>query len=177
MRSIALLSDNHSYFGEDVLSHVQDVDEIWHAGDIGSYASIEPLIDNKIFRAVHGNIDDQDIRTRFPAVLVFECEHTRVLITHIGGYPGKYPQHIKDLISAHQPDMFICGHSHICKVMYDHGNKLLHMNPGSYGHHGFHTLRTMLKFEINNDKIENAKAIELGLRGAIQGQANRNQKF
>ena len=119
MKRIALLSDNHSYFGEDVLSHVQDVDEIWHAGDIGSYASIEPLIEHKILRAVYGNIDDQDIRTRFPAVLVFECENTRVLITHIGGYPGKYPQYIKDLISVHQPDIFICGHSHICKVMYD----------------------------------------------------------
>jgi putative phosphoesterase len=168
LKSIALLSDNHSYFGEDVIDHIQDVDEVWHAGDIGSFASIEPLIKDKTFRGVFGNIDDQDIRQRYPLELVFTCEGIKVLITHIGGYPGKYPQRTKELLLLHKPGLFICGHSHICRVMADKIFGLLHMNPGAYGHHGFHKVRTLLKFEIDVGKIQHLRVIELGMRGVIR---------
>jgi putative phosphoesterase len=165
---IALLSDNHSYYGEDIQQHVNDVDEVWHAGDIGDFASIEPLIEKRTFRAVFGNIDDRDIRNRYPHELDFECEGIRVLMTHIGGYPGKYPQHIKERILLHKPNLFICGHSHICKVMYDKSFEMWHMNPGAYGHHGFHKVRTLLKFEIDAGKIQHLRVIELGMRGSLR---------
>ena len=168
MRSIALLSDNHSYYGEDIQKHVDDVDEVWHAGDIGSFASIEPLVGNRIFQAVYGNIDDRDIRQRYPIELNFYCEGISVFMTHIGGYPGNYPQNIKDRLLLYKPDLFICGHSHICKVMYDKTFGFLHMNPGAYGHHGFHKVRTLLKFEIDAGKIQHLRVVELGFRGLIQ---------
>jgi putative phosphoesterase len=162
---IALISDNHSYAGDEVTAHLHDVDEIWHAGDIGDLASIEPFQKMAKFRAVYGNIDDQSVKYQFGLNEIFMCEGLKVFMTHIGGYPGKYTFRVNKLIKEEKPNLYICGHSHICKVLPDRINDLLHMNPGAYGHHGFHKVRTILKFEINQTKIENLRVVELGLRG------------
>jgi uncharacterized protein len=165
MKKIALISDNHSYYHEEILAHLDDADEIWHAGDIGDLASIELFRKMKPFRAVYGNIDDQSVRELYGENDVFECEGLKVFMTHIGGYPGKYNARVLDIIKAEKPGLYICGHSHICKVMPDKVNHLIHMNPGAYGHHGFHKIRTMLRFDVSEGKISNVRAIEFGLRG------------
>ena len=144
-----------------------DADEIWHAGDIGELSSVEKYRKKKVFRAVYGNIDDQSVKELFPLNLIFECEGLKVFMTHIGGYPGKYNARVLDIIRKEKPGLYICGHSHICKVMPDKENHLIHMNPGAYGHHGFHKIRTILKFEIEAGKIQNLRAVELGIRGVI----------
>jgi len=166
---IALISDNHSYDGADLVEHLQGVDEIWHAGDIGSLASLEPLTVVAPLRAVYGNIDDTPVRNLYPLNLEWECEGVKVFMTHIGGYPGRYKARVAKLLKEKKPDLYICGHSHICKVMKDPQLDLLHMNPGAYGHHGFHKVRTMLKFEISEAKISNLRVIELGYRGVKPG--------
>lgn len=169
MKSIALISDNHSYVGEDVLKHLNDKDEIWHAGDIGALDSIAPIVEKTpTFRAVYGNIDTVDTREVHPLNQIFEVEGLKVLITHIGGYPGRYKTRVKDLIKEHKPDLYICGHSHILKVVRDKANALIHMNPGAYGHHGFHKMRTMLTFNISEGKISDLNVIELGMRGIVK---------
>lgn len=167
MKKIALLSDNHSYFGKDIEDAVSDCDEIWHAGDIGDIKSITPFISMADFKAVYGNIDDINVRSVYPELLEWHCEGIKVFMTHIGGYPGKYPARIKTQLQTSKPDLFICGHSHILKVMPDRHLNLLHMNPGSYGHQGFHQVRTLLKFEIDNGKIQHLRVVELGRRGII----------
>jgi len=167
LKRIALISDNHSYYGEEVTAHLADADEIWHAGDIGELSSVEKYRKKKVFRAVYGNIDDQSVKELFPLNLIFECEGLKVFMTHIGGYPGKYNARVLDIIRKEKPGLYICGHSHICKVMPDKENHLIHMNPGAYGHHGFHKIRTILKFEIEAGKIQNLRAVELGIRGVI----------
>lgn len=167
MKRIALISDNHSYFNEELIEHLQGCDEIWHAGDIGSLDSIARIRELATFRAVYGNIDDASIRDLFPLNELFECEGLKVFMTHIGGYPGKYNSRVSDIIKEEKPNIYICGHSHICKVMPDKVNNLLHMNPGAYGHHGFHKVRTILTFEIDKGKIQHMNAVELGLRGFI----------
>lgn len=169
MKKIALISDNHSYVGEDVLSHLNDKDEIWHAGDIGDINSLEDIISKtKVFRAVHGNIDVAETRDMYPLNEIFEVEGIKVLMTHIGGYPGRYKTRIKELIKEHKPDLYICGHSHILKVMRDKSNDLIHMNPGAYGHHGFHKMRTILTFTIDDGKIGDLNVVELGMRGIVK---------
>ena len=165
MKRIALISDNHSYSGNDIINQVKDVDEIWHAGDIGSLQSINQLRKLKPFKAVYGNIDNHEIRAEFPLDLYFKCEGVSVFMTHIGGYPGRYNSRIKQILVEKSPDLYICGHSHICKVMYDKTMKVLHMNPGAYGFQGWHRIRTMLKFTCHHGKISNAQVIELGYRG------------
>jgi len=168
LKKIALISDNHSYYGDEVTTHVQGVDEIWHAGDIGDLSSIAKYREMATFRAVYGNIDDQSVKDLFGLNLIFECEGIKVLMTHIGGYPGKYNGRVIKLIQIEKPNLYICGHSHICKVIPDKVNNLLHMNPGAYGHHGFHKMRTLLLFDIDKGKIQNLRAVELGLRGLIE---------
>ena len=167
MKKIALISDNHSYYGDEVIQNLKDCDEIWHAGDIGNLSSVEKFRNICTFRAVYGNIDDTSVRDIFPLNDIFECEGIKIFMTHIGGYPGRYSARANEIIKTEKPNLFICGHSHICKVVPDNINNLLHMNPGAYGHHGFHQVRTKLKFEIDNCKIQNLNAIELGLRGAL----------
>ena len=169
MKKIALISDNHGYVGEDVLKHLEGKDEIWHGGDMGTLESLEPILERTdVFRAVYGNIDIAETREIYPLNQVFEIEGLKVLMTHIGGYPGRYKTRVKSLIKEHQPDIYICGHSHILKVIRDKENNLIHMNPGAYGHHGFHKIRTMLTFTIDQGKIDDLKVVELGMRGRMK---------
>ena len=170
---ISLISDNHSYDGADVLEHLHESDEIWHAGDIGSLASLQQIKAIAPVKAVYGNIDDTDVRLEYPLNLQWECEGLKIFMTHIGGYPGRYKERVRKLLEEIKPDIYICGHSHICKVVKDKKLDLLHMNPGAYGHHGFHKMRTMLKFEITNGELSNLRVVELGYRGVT----NKNFKM
>lgn len=160
MKKILLLSDTHGYIDETILKHVKNADEVWHAGDIGDLKVTDKIQAIKPLRAVYGNIDDAKTRLQFPENNVFEIEGISVFITHIGGYPGKYNPRIREDLKTGKYDLFICGHSHILKVMRDKKLDLLHMNPGAIGTHGFHKVRTMLSFEINKGKIENLMVLE-----------------
>ena len=162
MTRILLLSDTHSYIDDRILDYANDADEVWHCGDFGSMTVIEELEKIKPIRGVYGNIDDAKIRTIFPEVLSFKCEDVEVLMIHIGGYPGKYTPLAKKEIEKQTPKLFISGHSHILKAMFDEKNNLLHLNPGAVGKVGWHQMRTMMRFEIHKDKIENLEIIELG---------------
>jgi hypothetical protein len=162
LKKILLLSDTHSHIDESILKYVRLADEVWHAGDIGDLKVTDTIKDIKPLRAVYGNIDDDKARMEFPLHNRFMCEGIDVWITHIGGYPGKYNQAIRAEIQRNPPKLFICGHSHILKVQFDKSLNLLHMNPGACGIYGFHQVRTMLRFEIEDDKIQNLEIIELG---------------
>lgn len=164
MKKILLLSDTHSFVDEQILKFVKQADEVWHAGDIGNIDVIDTLKKLKPVRAVFGNIDDHIIRSEFPLDLQFIIEDVPVWITHIGGYPNKYDVRIREELAKNPPKLFICGHSHILKVIYDKKLNLLHMNPGAAGKHGFHNIRTMLRFEINDGNISNLEIIELEKR-------------
>ena len=161
---IGLISDTHGYFDESVFTHFENCDEIWHVGDFGSMEVIERLEAFKPLRGVYGNIDDKDIRLKFPEHLRFQCEQVDVWMTHIGGYPGRYAAGVKPEIVNNPPKLFISGHSHILKVQYDPKLQLLHLNPGAAGKQGWHKVKTIMRFEINADKIENLEVIELGSR-------------
>lgn len=162
---IGLISDSHSYIGEDVLHHLRDCDEIWHAGDIGKVEVIEQLetLGHKL-RVVFGNIDTKALQIEFPEDCLFELEGLKIFMTHIGGYPPRYTRRVREILERERPNLYICGHSHILKVMPDRNLDLLHMNPGAFGYHGIHQIRTILTFEINNTKISNVNAVELGPR-------------
>ena len=163
---ILLLSDTHSHIDDRIISYAQQADEIWHAGDIGDLMVTDTLKKIKPLRAVYGNIDDKQARLEFPLNNRFMCEGMDVWITHIGGYPDKYNIEIRDEIKRNPPQIFICGHSHILKVQFDRKLNCLHLNPGACGTHGFHQVRTMLRFEINAGKISNLEVIELGSRSS-----------
>ena len=160
MKKILLISDTHGYIDEKIIKYASQVDEIWHAGDIGSINVTDKLKKIKQLRGVFGNIDDQKIRTEFPLHNRFMCEKVDVWITHIGGYPKKYNSKILEELKSNPPDLFICGHSHILKVINDKKLGLLHINPGAIGKYGLHSVRTMVQFEINGKKIENLSVIE-----------------
>ena len=164
LKKILLLSDTHSHLDEKILKYVHLADEVWHAGDIGDLNVTDSLKKLKPLRAVYGNIDDAEARMEFPLNNRFFCEGVDVLITHIGGYPGKYSPLAKKEIAENPPKLFISGHSHILKAMFDQKNQLLHLNPGAAGNQGWHKVRTMMRFEINGEKIENLEVIELGKR-------------
>lgn len=167
MKRICLLSDTHSHLDEGILKHVRNCDEVWHAGDIGNTEVADSLSEIKPLRAVYGNIDGAELRRMFKRDAVFETEGVKVWITHIGGYPGRFPSSILNGIAEYKPDLFICGHSHILKVMHDKQLGLLHMNPGAAGHHGFHNVRTLLLFSLDQGRILDASVVELGRRGQI----------
>jgi putative phosphoesterase len=167
LKKILLISDTHSYIEPKLIKHIQAADEVWHAGDIGNTELCDSIEKLKPFKAVYGNIDGQDIRIQYPENLVFNCEAVKVYITHIGGYPGKYPAKIRQQLAEHAPNLFICGHSHILKVMHDKELNLLHMNPGACGVQGFHIIKTALKFEIEGKEIKNLAVIELGNRASL----------
>jgi len=164
LKKILLLSDTHSHIDDRILTYARQADEIWHAGDIGDLSVTDQLKNLKPLRAVFGNIDAQEVRKEFPLHNRFMCEDIDVWITHIGGYPGKYSPAIREEIKKNPPKLFICGHSHILKVMPDKKLGLLHMNPGACGKHGFHQVRTMLRFEIDQEEVKNLEVIELGTR-------------
>ena len=161
MTRIGLLSDTHTYWDEKFHKYFMECDEIWHAGDIGSETLIKKLAEIKPVRAVYGNIDGQNIRMDFPKVAVFTIEKVKVLMTHKGGYPGKYNPEIKPIINSEKPNLFISGHSHILKVMFDKKLNCLHINPGAAGKTGFHKVRTLVRFSIEQDKIKDLEVIEL----------------
>ena len=162
MIKILLLSDTHSHIDDTIVKYVNQADEVWHAGDIGSLVVTDTIKSLKPLRAVFGNIDDDKARMEFPLNNRFMCEGVDVWITHIGGYPGKYNQAIREELRANPPKLFICGHSHIFKVQFDKSLNLLHMNPGAAGVSGFHQIRTMLRFEIDGDKIQSLEIVEIG---------------
>lgn len=166
MKKILLLSDTHSYIDEQILKFVKQADEVWHAGDIGNLEVTDTIKKHRPLRAVFGNIDDKNARTEFPLDLKFTVEEVSIWMTHIGGYPNKYNQRIREDINLNPPKIFIAGHSHILKVVFDKKLNLLHLNPGAAGNHGFHKIRTMLRFELNAGKIENMEVIELAKRGS-----------
>ena len=161
MKKIILLSDTHSALDERFLPHLEDANEIWHAGDIGDIKVLEKLEKTTKVRAVYGNIDNHIIRSATKEFINFKCEEVNVLITHIGGYPGKYAKGIKEKIQKLRPKLFICGHSHILKVIFDKKFNLLHMNPGAAGNYGIHKVKTILKFKIDKENITDLKVIEL----------------
>lgn len=146
--------------GKDILKYVSECDEVWHAGDIGSLEVSETLKNLKSLRAVHGNIDNSEIRIEFKAEEEFTIEGLKVWITHIGGYPGNYAKNVESKLKEISPDLFICGHSHILKIMKDKKLNLIHMNPGAIGKYGFHNIRTMIRFEVSNGNIDNVEVIE-----------------
>jgi putative phosphoesterase len=162
MKKILLLSDTHSHIDETILKYADLADEIWHAGDIGDLHVTDTLKKHKPLRAVFGNIDDDKARMEFPLHNRFRCEGVDVWITHIGGYPGKYSPNIRAELTANPPKLFICGHSHILKVIFDKKLNLLHMNPGAAGKSGFHQVRTMLRFVIDGEKISDLEVVEIG---------------
>lgn len=164
MTKILLLSDTHGYMDDDILKYVKQVDEVWHAGDIGDLKVTDAIKQLKPLKGVYGNIDDAKIRVEFPENNRFMCEDVDVWITHIGGYPKAYNVRVREAIRANPPKLFICGHSHILKVMPDRKLNLLHMNPGAVGKHGFHKTRTMLRFTIDGEKIDNLEVIEFNNR-------------
>lgn len=165
MKKILLLSDTHGYIDNQILKFVKQADEVWHAGDIGDLVVTDEIKKLKPLRGVYGNIDNKDARLEFPLDNRFMIENVDVWITHIGGYPNKYNQRIREEIKNNPPKIFISGHSHILKVQYDKKLNLLHLNPGAAGKHGFHQVRTMLRFEIDDKEIKNLEIIELGKRG------------
>ena len=167
MVRIGLLSDTHGYTDPRLTDLFKDCDEIWHGGDFGDEKVSSDLSSIKKLRGVYGNIDGREIRMIHPLHLVFEIEKMKVYMTHIGGYPGNYFPEAKKMIEQERPGLFICGHSHILKVMPDKKYNLLHMNPGAAGKHGFHKMRTLIRFSIDNGKIIQPEVIELGLRGQI----------
>ncbi|WP_350287678.1 metallophosphoesterase family protein [uncultured Croceitalea sp.] len=164
MTRVLLLSDTHSHIDDSILKYAQQVDEIWHAGDIGDLVVTDALKNLKPLRAVYGNIDNDKIQLEFSEHQRFLCEQVDVWMTHIGGYPPKYNSRTRDEIRKNPPKLFISGHSHILKVMNDKQLGVLHMNPGACGKHGFHQVRTMLRFKIDGATIKDLEVIELGKR-------------
>ena len=163
MKKIGLLSDTHGFLDDKVFEHFKDCDEVWHAGDIGTVEVADRLAAFKPLRAVYGNIDGDKLRVMFKQHERWMCEGVDVWMTHIGGYPGKYAREVKPEIFMHPPKLFISGHSHILKVMYDKKLGTLHINPGAEGKYGFHNVRTLVRFEIDGTDIRNLEVIEIGL--------------
>jgi uncharacterized protein len=164
MTRIGLISDTHNFLDDAVFRHFDNCDEIWHAGDFGTAAIADKLRVFKPLKGVYGNIDGRDIRDEFPEKLRWTCEAVDVMMTHIGGYPGKYAPSIRHEINAAPPKLFIAGHSHILKVMYDDKLKCLHMNPGAAGQQGWHRVRTLIRFVIDGSDMRDCEVIELGKR-------------
>lgn len=166
MTRIGLLSDTHGYLDEAVFRHFENCGEIWHAGDFGSAELATQLVEQsgRKVRGVYGNIDGNDTRKTLPEQLVFECEQVKVMMRHIGGSPPRYNPETKKELTLHRPQLFISGHSHILKVMFDPAINCLHMNPGAAGKHGWHKMRTLLRFVIDGNNIKDCEVIELGKR-------------
>lgn len=167
MTRIGLISDTHGYLDETVFTHFAQCDEIWHAGDFGTIAIADTLASTTGLpvKGVYGNIDGYDVRSVYPETLAWTCEDVKVFMTHIGGYPNRYAPGIKQELINHEARLFICGHSHILKIMYDAKINCLHMNPGAAGNQGWHKVRTVVRFTIDGQNIKDCEVIELGKRG------------
>lgn len=165
MTRIGLISDTHSYLDDAVFTHFNNCDEIWHAGDFGTLELANKLSQFKPLKGVFGNIDDNSIRNIYPEDLFFTCEEVNVFMRHIGGYPGRYAPGVKDLIIKNNSGLFISGHSHILKIMFDDKLNCLHMNPGAAGNQGWHKMRTLIRFTIDGKNMKDCEVIELGGRG------------
>ena len=161
MKKIGLLSDTHSYLHSRTFDFFKDCDEIWHAGDLGNLSIAGKLNQFKPLRAVYGNIDGQDVRGVYPSELVFMCEGEKVVMTHIGGYPGHYDRHASSLIRQQRPKLFVCGHSHILRVMYDKTYGMLCINPGAAGKYGLHKSITTVRFIIDRDVIRDLEVLDI----------------
>jgi putative phosphoesterase len=168
MTRIGLISDTHNYLDDKVFKHFEQCDEIWHAGDFGTIEIARKLADFKPLKGVYGNIDGNDVRSVYPEKLIWNCEQVKVYMIHIGGYPDKYAPGIKQELIANKAQLFICGHSHILKVMYDQKIHCLHMNPGAAGNQGWHKVKTLIRFAIEGSDIRDCEVIELGVRGNIE---------
>jgi putative phosphoesterase len=164
---IGLISDTHGWIHPRLWDHFYECDEIWHAGDIGNLETADSLAAFKPLKAVYGNIDDALVRTVFKEHLIFNAEEVKVWMTHIGGSPGHYDKRVKAGLYEYPPDIFICGHTHIAKVMFDKKAGLLYVNPGSAGYNGFHKYMTAIRFQISGKKIHDLELIEMGERGKI----------
>jgi putative phosphoesterase len=162
---VGLLSDTHAVIDEVLLGYFETCDEIWHAGDFGSAEVFDRLSALKPLRGVWGNIDGPEIRSRLPQDLIWHAEGMQVYMTHIGGYPGRYDRRAKQQILRERPAVFICGHSHVARVLRDPTLGLLHLNPGASGHSGWHKERTAMRFEIEATQVRNLELIKLGPRG------------
>lgn len=171
MKRIGLLSDTHGYLDERILHHLSDCDEIWHAGDIGNASVSDQLAALKPYRAVYGNIDGHELRRMHEEHLYIKCEGLNIWMTHIGGRPPRYAKGIRERLQRIRPDVFICGHSHILKVQKDQQLGVWYINPGAAGINGFHKMRTLIKFEVHEGKMQNMQVVELGKRGAINDES------
>ena len=165
MKKIGIISDTHGYLDDRIIHFLSDRDEIWHAGDWGGIEVSDKLAANAPLQGVYGNIDGREIRLTYPKILRFNCEGVNVFMTHIGGYPGKYSPDIREELKFNPPNLFICGHSHIVKVVRDPKLGLLHINPGAAGRSGFHQVRTLVLMDIEGSQIKNLRVVELGKRG------------
>jgi len=170
MKRIGLLSDTHSHLEENIFKHFEECDEVWHGGYIGDIVVSDSLESFNPFRAVYGNIDHGVVKHTYPLDARFNCEGLDVYMTHIGGYPGRYNNRVTEIFETNPPKLFICGHSHILKVMNDKRYGFLHINPGACGNHGFHAVKTITRFSVDKGKIFDLEAIELGKRGAIKNR-------
>ena len=169
MTRIGLISDTHGYLDKKIFEYFKNCDEIWHAGDFGNIEVAKSIVDlsGLPLKGVYGNIDGQDIRTQYPEKLSWFCEEVKIYMTHIGGHPGRYAPGIKNELIENDAKLFVCGHSHILKVIYDDKINCLHMNPGAAGNQGWHTVRTIIRFSIDGKEIKNCEVIELGKRGTL----------
>jgi len=159
MRKIGVLSDTHGVVARQVFTFFKDVDEIWHAGDMGR-GVLEELQEFKPVQAVYGNMDDYDMRYKVQGTALFKCEEMKVLMTHIGGWPGHYPAAMLEVLKSEKPDIFVCGHSHILKVMWDKDLNLLHINPGAAGHSGFQKVDTLVRFDVDGKEVKNLEIMD-----------------
>ena len=171
---IGLMSDTHGFLDESIFEYFAECDEIWHAGDFGTLELLDRIQAFKPLRGVFGNVDSAEIRRVVPRDLAWECEGLRVYMAHIGGYPGAYEKGIKAELSRRKPGLFICGHSHILRVMRDLPLGMVHLNPGACGHHGWHLMRTLLRFSVEDGKLKAMDAVELGLRGVRPGPVRKS---
>jgi len=168
MKSIGIISDTHGYLDPSVKKYFDHCDEIWHAGDIGHLSLLDELSEFKPTVAVFGNIDGHEVRAAAPEDQIFEREGVKILITHIAAKPPRYNPRVRKLIAEHHPNMLVCGHSHILKVEFDKTNNLLFVNPGAAGKHGFHKIKTLLRLQIQEGKIQNLEVVELGPRASVK---------
>lgn len=166
MTRIGLISDTHGYLDPSVFRHFENCDQIWHAGDFGRDVAkqLSGIATSNRLKGVYGNIDEQNIRTQFPEQLIFMCEEVKVMMRHIGGSPPRYNPETKKELLLHKPQLFVCGHSHILKIMYDEKINCLYMNPGAAGKQGWHKVRTIVRFAIDGNNIKDCEVIELGKR-------------